>query len=86
MHIINSSLLGLIASGFNIVGYAKLLVSGNTVLLDKPGIADISLLGWMGSEICIAEYMRFLVSRETVLHIVNNYLLGLISISPDTRS
>ena len=45
LHIINSSLLGLIASGFNIAGDVKLLVSGNTVLLDKPGIADISLLG-----------------------------------------
>ena len=45
LHIINSSRLGLIASGFNITGYAKLLVSGNTVLLDKPGIADIPLLG-----------------------------------------
>ena len=67
LQITNSSLLGLISTGFNIAEYAKLLVSGNTVLLDKPGIADISLLGSMGSEICIARYARLLVRGSTDL-------------------
>ena len=31
LHIVHTSLVGLIASGFNIAGYAKLLVSGNMV-------------------------------------------------------
>ena len=65
MHIVYSSLGGLIASGFNIAGYVKLLVSGNTVLLDKPGTADVSLLGSMGLEICIAGYSRLMVRGST---------------------
>ena len=65
--VLHSSLVELIASGFNIAGFAKLLVSGNTVLLDKSGIADISLLGSMGLEICIAGYSRVLVSANTDL-------------------